>query len=210
VRTALERRAQNPVRLASRSSGRRSSPTLAILDLAMPRDVEPAVGGLPGVALTDLAALADESQAALEAGDGGVGDGGVGEVRRIIAEELAAHSSKSRAALVSPTVVALRAKAAKVVDAELARLAGRVRGLDARAMDEVAKSMRRVTDKLLHDPTVRVKELAGAPGGDTYEDALRVLFDLDQATVQAVAQADSQLAGWPSAAADQNEQGNVR
>jgi glutamyl-tRNA reductase len=219
VRAALERRAQDRVQPAnrnprtapsSRSKGHPGSPTLAILDLAMPRDVEPAVGDLPGVVLTDLATLADEGQAALRAEDGGVGDGGVGEVRRIIAEELAAHSSKSRAALVSPTVVALRAKAASVVDAELARLAGRVRGLDAKAMDEVAKSMRRVTDKLLHDPTVRVKELAGAPGGDTYEDALRVLFDLDQATVQAVAQADTQLAGWPSAAADQSEQGDVR
>jgi glutamyl-tRNA reductase len=208
VRTALERRAQDRVRPASRSTG--SPRSVAILDLAMPRDVEPAVGELPGVVLTDLATLADEGQAAVEADDGGVGDGGVGEVRRIIAEELAAHSSKSRAALVSPTVVALRAKAASVVDAELARLAGRVRGLDARAMDEVAKSMRRVTDKLLHDPTVRVKELAGAPGGDTYEDALRVLFDLDQATVQAVAQADAQLASWAPAAADQSEKGDVR
>jgi len=202
VRTALERRSLERVWQTSESSG---SATVAILDLAMPRDVEPAVSGLPGVALTDLATLADEGQAALEADDGGVG-----EVRRIIAEELAAHSSKSRAALVSPTVVALRAKAASVVDAELARLAGRVRGLDAKAMDEVAKSMRRVTDKLLHDPTVRVKELAGAPGGDTYEDALRVLFDLDQATVQAVAQADAQLASWPPAQADQNEKGDVR
>jgi len=205
VRTALERRARDRVRPASRSSGSPSSPTVAILDLAMPRDVEPAAGDLPGVVLTDLAKLADEGQAVAEADDGGVS-----EVRRIIAEELAAHSSKSRAALVSPTVVALRAKAASVVDAELARLAGRVRGLDARAMDEVAKSMRRVTDKLLHDPTVRVKELAGAPGGDTYEDALRVLFDLDQATVQAVAQADAQLASWPPDAGDQSEKGDVR
>jgi glutamyl-tRNA reductase len=213
VRTALERRAQDRVGPTSRSSGSPSSPIVAILDLAMPRDVEPAVGQLPGVVLTDLAALADAGQAVLAgpADGGGVGDGGVGEVRRIIAEELAAHSSKSRAALVSPTVVALRAKAASVVDAELARLASRVRGLDAKAMEEVAKSMRRVTDKLLHDPTVRVKELAGAPGGDTYEDALRVLFDLDQATVQAVAQADAQLASWPlPAAADQSEKGDVR
>jgi glutamyl-tRNA reductase len=152
--------------------------------------------------------LADEARAAL--GDGGAGDSGVGEVRQIIGEELAAHSSASRAASVSPTVVALRAKAASVVDAELARLAGRVSALDARAMDEVAKSMRRVTDKLLHGPTVRVKELAGAPGADTYEDALRVLFDLDQATVQAVAQADAQLAGWPAAAADQTDREDSR
>ena len=72
-------------------------------------------------------------------------------------------------------------------------------------MAEVAKSMRRVTDKLLHDPTVRVKELAGAPGADTYEDALRVLFDLDPATVQAVAQADAELAGWPQATTDRED-----
>jgi glutamyl-tRNA reductase len=202
VRAALERRAEN-----WRSEDR---PAVVLLDLAMPRDVEPAVGGLPGVVLTDLAALADEGRAALGDGHGGAGDGGAGEVRRIIAEELTAHASASRAASVSPTVVALRAKAASVVDAELARLSGRVGALDARAMDEVAKAMRRVTDKLLHGPTVRVKELAGAPGADTYEDALRVLFDLDQATVQAVAQADAQLAGWPPATADQTDRGDAR
>ncbi len=122
-----------------------------------------------------------------------------------MAEELAAHASASRAATVSPTVVALRAKAARVVEAELARLAGRLDQVDAAAMDEIAKSMRRVTDKLLHEPTVRVKELAGAPGADTYEDALRVLFDLDPATVQAVAQADAQLAGWPQATGDEED-----
>jgi len=209
VRAALERRAGN-----WRSRDTRS-PAVVLLDLAMPRDVEPAAGGLPGVVLADLAALADEGRAALRTversvGAGGAGDGGVSDVRRIIAEELAAHASASRAASVSPTVVALRAKAASVVDAELARLAGRLGTLDARAMDEVARAMRRVTDKLLHGPTVRVKELAGAPGADTYEDALRVLFDLDQATVQAVAQADAQLAGWPPAAADQTDRGDAR
>jgi glutamyl-tRNA reductase len=112
--------------------------------------------------------------------------------------------SANRAAAVTPTVVALRAKAAGVVDSELARLAGRL-DLDATAMAEVEKSMRRVTDKLLHDPTVRVKELAGSPGADSYEDALRVLFDLDPATVQAVAQADAELAGWPQSATDREE-----
>lgn len=174
---------------------------LVLLDLAMPRDVEPGVASLPGVALTDLDTLAADGMTGL-----GPGDGGVAEVRQIMAEELAAYMSASRAAAVAPTVVALRAKAAKVVDAELARLAGRLEELDAAAMDEVAKSMRRITDKLLHDPTVRIKELAGAPGADTYEDALRVLFDLDPATVQAVAQADADLAGWtPLPAADQED-----
>jgi glutamyl-tRNA reductase len=183
--------------IRQREGGPAGTP-LVLLDLAMPRDVEPAVATLPGVALTDLQTMAADGHSAFEPGDQQIG-----EVRRIMAEELAAHMSATRAASVTPTVVALRAKAAKVVDAELARLAGRLDRLDAAAMDEVTKSMRRITDKLLHDPTVRVKELAGAPGADSYDDALRVLFDLDPAAVQAVAQADAQLAGWPQPATDQ-------
>jgi glutamyl-tRNA reductase len=175
-------------------------PTVVLLDLAMPRDVEQAVATLPGVAVIDLETLAADRQAGI-----GPADVEVSEVRRIIAEELAAYGSASRAAAVSPTIVALRAKAATVVEAELARLAGRLGRLDAAVMDEVAKSLGRLTDKLLHDPTVRVKELAGAPGAATYEDALRVLFDLDPATVQAVAQADAELAGWPQAGAGEGD-----
>ena len=95
------------------------------------------------------------------------------------------------AARVAPTVVALRAKAATVVDAELARLEGRLRTADHGMLNEVERAMRRVVDKLLHAPTVRVKELAGSPGGDSYEDALRVLFDLDPAVVNAVTVADA-------------------
>ncbi|SHV36868.1 glutamyl-tRNA reductase [Mycobacteroides abscessus subsp. abscessus] len=55
--------------------------------------------------------------------------------------------------------------------------------------DEVAKTVRRVVDKLLHAPTVRVKQLASAPGGDSYAEALRELFELDPHTVEAVATA---------------------
>jgi len=77
----------------------------------------------------------------------------------------------------------------------------------------VARSMNRVADKLLHAPTVRVKELAGSPAADSYEDALRVLFDLDPAVVQAVAQADPLLApppAGPARAAQPAAQGKVR
>ena len=120
----------------------------------------------------------------------------VDEVRAIVAEEFAARVSAVHAARVAPTVVALRTKAAKVVDAELARLAGRLPA-DHRTLDEVERAMRRVVDKLLHAPTVRVKELAGSPGADSYELALRVLFDLDPAAVQAVTRADAGLVPWP-------------
>ncbi len=163
---------------------------LILLDLALPRDIEAGAARLPGVAVVDLEAVA--------AGAGGeqarARDADIAAVRAILAEEFAAYVTAGRAATVAPTVVALRAKAASVVDAELARLAGRLE-LDPQARQEIDRSMRRITDKLLHAPTVRVKELAGAPGADSYEAALRVLFDLDPEAVQAVARADAGLAG---------------
>jgi glutamyl-tRNA reductase len=112
-------------------------------------------------------------------------------VRAIGEAELAAYQSAIDAARVAPTVVALRAKAAEVVEAELARLAGRLSGdgVTGHALDEVAQTVRRVVDKLLHAPTVRVKELAGSPGGEEYAAALRVLFDLDPRAVEAVTRA---------------------
>jgi glutamyl-tRNA reductase len=171
---------------------RRAGHPLVLLDLALPRDVEEAAGRLPGVSLVSLATFG-------EAGDAGQVTlrGDVAAVRAIVAEEFDARVSAEHAARVAPTVVALRAKAAEVVDAEIARLAGRLNTLDARTHSEVARAMRRVVDKLLHSPTVRVKELAGSPGGDSYENALRVLFDLDPAAIDAVTRADVGLVRPP-------------
>jgi glutamyl-tRNA reductase len=166
---------------------------LVFLDLALPRDVDPGVGGLEGVSVIGLESLQDAGAAltASQAGD-------VAAVRAIVAEELDARVSARHAARVAPTVVALRAKAVEVVEAELARLAGKLGEIDDRTRAEIAQAMHRVMDKLLHAPTVRVKELAGSPGGDSYEAALRVLFDLDPDAVEAVTRADAGLvAGGP-------------
>jgi glutamyl-tRNA reductase len=163
----------------------RGSP-LVFLDLAMPRDVEPAVAGLPGVVVIGMDRISEHGTAAT-ADD-------IAAVRAIVEEELAGYRSAVDAARVAPTVVALRAKAATVVDAELARLAGRLTAddLSKHALDEIAHTVRRVVDKLLHAPTVRVKELAGSPGGEEYAAALRVLFDLDPRVVEAVTRAAEQ------------------
>jgi glutamyl-tRNA reductase len=169
---------------AALDSGRGSP--LVFLDLAMPRDVEPAVAGLPGVVVIGMDRISEHGTAAT-ADD-------VAAVRAIVEEELAGYRSAVDAARVAPTVVALRAKAATVVDAELARLAGRLTAddLSKHALDEIAHTVRRVVDKLLHAPTVRVKELAGSPGGEEYAAALRVLFDLDPRVVEAVTRAADQ------------------
>ena len=162
---------------------------LILLDLAMPRDVEPATGELPGVVLIGMDLLAAHGTAATE--------DDIAAVRAILEAELAAYHSAMDAARVTPTVVALRAKAAKVVDAELGRLTGRLSadGVSGHALDEIAQTVRRVVDKLLHAPTVRVKELAGSPGGEEYAAALRVLFDLDPRAVEAVTRAAPEQEG---------------
>jgi glutamyl-tRNA reductase len=158
---------------------------LVLLDLAMPRDVDPAVADLPGVSVIGLDELRGTGETAIGAAE-------VAAVRAIVEEEYAAYGSAVRAAQVTPTVVALRAKAATVVDAELERLGGRLSedGVSGHALDEIAQTVRRVVDKLLHAPTVRVKELASSPGGEEYEAALRVLFDLDPRAVEAVTRAE--------------------
>ncbi len=176
---------------------------LVLLDLALPRDVDPDSGALPGVSVLGLDSLQDAGTAVAAAQAGNVA-----AVRAIVAEELAARSSALNAARVAPTVVALRAKAAEVVEVELARLHGRLGRLDDKAHGEIALAMHRVVDKLLHAPTVRVKELAGSPGGDSYEAALRVLFDLDPAAIEAVTRADASVSPEGARAAQPPQEGS--
>jgi glutamyl-tRNA reductase len=176
---------------------------LVLLDLALPRDVDPAAAGHPGVHLIDLAVIGTaESQAAAPDGSAATVSvparaADVAAVRRIVAQELAAFLQADRAESVAPTVIALRAKAATVVEAELARLERRLGAdLDERTRREIAQTMGRIADKLLHGPTVRVKELAGVPGAESYESALRVLFELDPEAVQAVGRPDDAVLAW--------------
>jgi len=153
---------------------------LVICDLGMPRDVDPAVAGLPGVFVVDVDRVQHEPSAHAAAGD-------VDAAQHIVAAEVANYLVGQRMAEVTPTVTALRQRAADVVEAELLRLDNRLPGLQSAQREEVARTVRRVVDKLLHAPTVRIKQLASAPGGDSYAEALRELFELDQTAVDAVA-----------------------
>lgn len=156
---------------------------LFLLDLAMPRDIDAAAHRMPGARLVDIESLAEASADAPMAAD-------VDQVRTIVSDEVAAFGAAQRAAHITPTVVALRAMAADVVAGEVARLEGRLPDLDDKQRAEITQTVRRVVDKLLHAPTVRVKQLASEPGGAGYADALRTLFDLDPETVASVSRAD--------------------
>ncbi|MET7773845.1 glutamyl-tRNA reductase [Nocardia sp. NPDC005366] len=153
---------------------------LVFCDLGLPRDVEPAVAGLPGVSVIDIETLQRDPAAGAAADD-------TAAARSIVADELAKYLAGQRMAEVTPTVAALRQRAAEVVEAELLRLDSRLPSLADPERDEVARTVRRVVDKLLHAPTVRVKQLASTPGGDSYAEALRELFELKPGAAQAVA-----------------------
>ena len=162
-----------------------------VLDLALPHDIDPVVGDLPGVRLTGLADLArtlENSDAAVD----------IDSVRRIVAEEVAAFDAARRAAQVTPTVVALRSLATDVVDAEMLRLLGRLPELTPAARAEVEQTVRRVADKLLHAPTVRIKELAQQTNAVSYADALAELFALDSEAVRAVTRPEVETPGISS------------
>ena len=128
------------------------------------------------VGLADLAERLRDSDAGRE----------IDGVRRIVGEEVTAFLTARRQASVTPTVVALRSMATEVVEAEMARLVARLPDLDDEARDEVLHTLRRVADKLLHQPTVRVKELANETGAVSYAAALAELFSLDPEAVDAV------------------------
>jgi len=163
----------------SAAVARRDGRPLVLLDLALPHDVDPGVAVLPGVHLVDLDDLRDEPGAEAPESE-------VAAVRAIVDAEVLGYAGRQQVARVAPTVAALRAKADGVLRDELARLAGRVPDLDPGVRAELELTVSRVVDKLVHAPTVRVKELAQAPGGDRYAEALRELFGLDRTAVTAV------------------------
>jgi len=169
--------------LSAAAEARTGGPQV-LIDLALPRDVAPDVAALPGVHVVGLAelgeALAADSTFAPH----------VKAVRDLVVGEVAAYLAYRRAHEVAPTVAALRSRAADVVAAELSRLDQRLpEDLSQNTRAEIQLSVHRVVEKLLHTPTVRVKELAADGKSGDYTQALRELFDLDPDDVAAVSAA---------------------
>ncbi|HEX2062961.1 MAG TPA: glutamyl-tRNA reductase [Acidimicrobiales bacterium] len=146
---------------------------LLVVDVAVPRDVDPGVAQLEGVTLLDM----DDLKAFAEAGLSGRRREEV-RVQAIIDEELERYSAVSTAREMAPLIAAVRHRAEELRQAELERFAGRLAELDPRQREAVEALTRGILGKLLHEPTVRLKDAAGSPRGDRLAEALRVLFDL--------------------------------
>jgi glutamyl-tRNA reductase len=158
---------------AAAALARRGGRPLLIVDIAVPRDVDPGVRGLAGVRLLDM----DDLVAFAEAGMA-VRRGEIDTVRAIVAEEVERFTDVSTARTVAPLVAALHERGEKLRQAELDRLAGRLAGLDERQRRAIETLTRGLVAKLLHEPTVRLKAEAGTPRGERLAEALRSLFEL--------------------------------
>ena len=152
------------------------------LDLAMPHDIDPQVGAISGVRVINLEELGNR----LAEQSGGRAVPEVQEVTDLVTAEVVEYVTRRLARRVTPTVAALRARAAEVVDAELSRLDQKAPQLDEAVRAEVHRAVHRIVDKLLHTPTVRIKQLSVDGRTGDYEAALRELFDLDPNDVAVV------------------------
>ena len=162
-------------RIEQASDGR----PMSLIDLALPRDIDPEVREIEGVDLVDLAVLSQLTANAALAAD-------VVQVQAIVEAEVRTFLAAKAASHITPTVIALRTMATDIVAAEQARIESRLPNLTDDERADVRKALHRVAEKLIHAPTVRVQQLIDGPADLTYADALADLFALDQKSVDAV------------------------
>ena len=160
-----------PGAVAPRARGDRR---LFILDLAVPRDVDPAVRDLPAVRLCDI----DDLREAVGARRPGAADE-VARAEGIVREETARYATRQKEARLAPVIEALQARGEEVRAAELRRMAAILAALSPRDREAVEGMTRRIVRRLLHDPVVRLKALSGRGPEDPPAQALADLFGLD-------------------------------
>ncbi len=156
-----------------RAMSARAGRPLLIVDVAVPRDVDPSAADLPGVTLLDM----DDLRAFAERGLA-ERRREVMAVREIVDDELVRYTALSTAREVAPLIGALHERGEALRGAELERFAARLSTLDARQAEAVEALTRGIVAKMLHDPTVGLKDAAGTPRGERLAEALRDLFDL--------------------------------
>ena len=155
---------------------RRREAPLFIVDIAVPRDVDPAVAALEGVVLRDI----DDLRGVIETSMGSrLGE--VSKVEAIIARELERFLQWERSSKIGTTLAALLEKGEAVRAREVDRLLDRRPAISEGDREAIERTTRRIVAKLLHEPMNRAKELASSKQGDLYLAALRELFELDDA-----------------------------
>jgi glutamyl-tRNA reductase len=146
---------------------------LLVVDLGVPRNVDPEVGARPGITLLDM----DTLRAAVAKALGDRAEESVA-AREIVATEVERYRTASRQRGAAPIIASLRARLESLRVAELERHRAQLADLSEAEWEHVDAATRAALAKFLHEPTVLLKETAGTPQGERLVEALRVLFDL--------------------------------
>ncbi|GAA0338536.1 glutamyl-tRNA reductase [Streptomyces blastmyceticus] len=155
---------------AERAVRARGGRELFLLDLAMPRNIDAEVAAVPGVVVVDLERLAETGPEAASAMSS------LAAARKLVAEEVGEFVAAQRVARAAPVVAAMRSAASAVVSTEIDRLTQRMPDLGSQEHAEIARSVRRIVDKVLHGPTVRARQLAEEAQGELYVEVMVRLF----------------------------------
>ncbi|MCC7448528.1 MAG: glutamyl-tRNA reductase [Anaerolineae bacterium] len=159
---------------------KREGRPLVFVDIAVPRDVEESVGELTGVQcydIDDLELAVDTNVAQRQAA--------IPQVERIMEQEAVNFREWLNSRRVVPVITDLRRKADDIAAAEVAQMLHRLKGLDEREQDMLYQLAHRIVNKLLHEPTIRLKAYAAGGNGYGYAHAMRELFALGGAACEA-------------------------
>jgi glutamyl-tRNA reductase len=146
---------------------------MLVIDLGVPRNVEPDVGTLSAVTLLDMDTLSASVAQAL-----GDRQEESAAAQTIVADEVERYRTASRQRGAAPVIAALRARLESLRETELERHRAQLADLSEAEWEQVDAATRAAMAKLLHEPTMLLKETAGTPRGERLVEALRILFDL--------------------------------
>jgi glutamyl-tRNA reductase len=163
--------AESHVLTAAHFSG--VSGPMLVIDLGVPRNVDPIVGTLSSVTLLDMDTLSASVSQAL-----GVRQEEAVAARAIVADEVERFRTASRQRGAAPVIAALRARLESLRETELERHRAQLADLSEAEWEQVDVATRAAMAKMLHEPTMLLKETAGTPRGERLVEALRILFDL--------------------------------
>jgi glutamyl-tRNA reductase len=161
------------VDMISEAMGRRDGRPLTVIDIAMPRNVELGVADIDGVILLDMEALAEFAERGLTERRREIP-----AVREIVEEELDRYEAATSAREIAPLIVELRSRADQLVADEMSRQGSKLAAMTPAERDAVEAMVRGVVAKLLHEPTIQLKDAAGTLRGERLAGSLRELFDL--------------------------------
>jgi glutamyl-tRNA reductase len=157
----------------------RSDRPMVIIDIAVPRDVSPQVGEIENVSLFDIDGLNQGVAKSIQ-----TREGAVPKVERIIDQEYQIFKEYYASLKVVPVIVGMRQQADDIRRNELEKTLRKLDRLDPQDQEQIVALTHSIVQKILHEPTIRLREEANGPNGEKYAGAVRALFGLDQSSSQ--------------------------